>query len=463
MTSIQNSDPWAKGGVMIRETLAANSKQAMTVLTPGNGVSFQRRTATGGMTASTTVAGITAPYWVKVVRSGSTFTGYRSADGASWTLVGSDTITMAANVYIGLPLTSHNNSVLCASSIDNVSITSGASLVLPWQQQDIGTVGLPGNATLSGGTFSLSASGIDIQDTADEFHYVYQPWNGNGTVVARVTSIQNSNPWAKTGVMIRETLAANSKQAMTVLTPGNGVSFQRRKTTGGATTPTTVAGITAPYWVKIVRSGSTFTSYRSADGVSWTTIGSDTITMAANVYVGLPLTSHNDSVLGASSLDSVGITSGNSSTILRLEAESPTLTSPMASVSDSTAFGGKYAVTTVANSGTGAWTFNAPVSGTYYIWCRIKTANPDQDSFFVKMDSGAEDIYDAAGGVWSGTWHWTRLNGRGSSGQPLAIDPRTFSLTTGSHSLTFRGRETLTQLDRVILTNDSSFVPTEVP
>jgi hypothetical protein len=323
-------------------------------------------------------------------------------------------------------------------------------------------VGLVGSGNNSGGPFNVGASGTDIESTSDQFHYVYQPWSGDGTIIARVTSIQNSDPWAKGGVMIRETLAANSMHAMTVLTPGNGVAFQRRTTTGGTTTSTSVAGIAAPCWVKLVRSGSTFTGYRSADGASWTLIGSDTITMAANVYVGLPLTSHNNSVLCASSIDSVSVTSGSSATVLRLEAESPVLTAPMASVSDATAFGGKYAVTTVANSGTGAWTFTAPVSGTYYVWCRVKTLNPDQDSFFVKMDSGAEDIYDAAGSVWSSSWHWTRLNGRGGGG-PLTINPRTFSLTAGTHTLTFRGREVQTELDRIIITNDPAFVATEAP
>ena len=65
-----------------------------------------------------------APYWVKLVRSASTFTGYSSPDGVTWTLVGSQTISMAANVYIGLPVTSHNNTVLCTATLDNVTVSS---------------------------------------------------------------------------------------------------------------------------------------------------------------------------------------------------------------------------------------------------------------------------------------------------------------------------------------------------
>src|SRR5256886_13189564 len=47
------------------------------------------------------------PYWVKVVRSGNTFTGYGSPDGATWTQFGSSqTINMAQNVFAGLAVNS---------------------------------------------------------------------------------------------------------------------------------------------------------------------------------------------------------------------------------------------------------------------------------------------------------------------------------------------------------------------
>ena len=61
MTSIQNTNPWAKAGVMIRETLATNSKHASMFLTPGNGVGFQRRVVTGALQVHTAGAAVTAP------------------------------------------------------------------------------------------------------------------------------------------------------------------------------------------------------------------------------------------------------------------------------------------------------------------------------------------------------------------------------------------------------------------
>lgn len=135
----------------------------------------------------------------------------------------------------------------------------------------------------------------------------------------------------------------------------------------------------------------------------------------------------------------------------------------MASAVDSGAFGGLYIATSVAETGTGVWTFSVSSAGNYVVWGRVKCPNSAQDSFYVKMDSGSEDIYDAAEGTWSPNWQWTVVNGRAGTGVPLTLNPRVFSLTAGTHALTFRGREKATGLDRVIVTNDLSFVPTEAP
>ncbi len=65
-----------------------------------------------------------APYWVKLTRSGNTFTGYSSPDGVAWTLVQIDTITMSASVYVGLPLTSHNNTLIGTAGLGSVTLSS---------------------------------------------------------------------------------------------------------------------------------------------------------------------------------------------------------------------------------------------------------------------------------------------------------------------------------------------------
>jgi regulation of enolase protein 1 (concanavalin A-like superfamily) len=63
------------------------------------------------------------PYWVKVTRTGNTFTCYCSSNGSTWTQTSSQTITMATNVYIGLCVTSHDDGTVCTATFDNVCAT----------------------------------------------------------------------------------------------------------------------------------------------------------------------------------------------------------------------------------------------------------------------------------------------------------------------------------------------------
>jgi len=154
------------------------------------------------------------------------------------------------------------------------------------------------------GTFTMTGSGADIWDIGpgageyhDEFHFAYKMLTGPGSVVAKVESVQNTNDWAKAGVMIRETLDGGSKHALAAVTPAYGVAFQGRTQPGGGSFNTNQADLTAPYWVKLVRDvAGNFSAYHSANGSSWQLIqeGQATpISMTSNVYIGLALTSHD--------------------------------------------------------------------------------------------------------------------------------------------------------------------------
>ena len=181
----------------------------------------------------------------------------------------------------------------------------GVNLPFPWMSQDVGTVGVPGSATYSNSVFSMTGSGADIWNPADAFQFVYVPVSGNCTIIARVAAVQNIDPWSKAGVMIRESLNANAANAFIAVTPSNGVTWQTRSSTGGTTTNSNTTGLSAPCWVRLVRSGNAFTGYRSPDGTNWTQHGSATFTMASTAYIGLALTSHNNSSLAAATFDNV--------------------------------------------------------------------------------------------------------------------------------------------------------------
>ena len=147
------------------------------------------------------------------------------------------------------------------------------------------------------GTYTMTGSGTDITSTFDEFHFAYKMLNGAGSIVAKVDSVQNTNDWAKAGVMIRETLDPDSAHAMAFVTPTQGVVFEYRPDTGGDNVGTAgqQTGVTAPYWVKIDRTISgLFTASHSTNGTTWQTLGTPlNIQMSTNVYVGLALTSHD--------------------------------------------------------------------------------------------------------------------------------------------------------------------------
>jgi hypothetical protein len=185
------------------------------------------------------------------------------------------------------------------------SLEAPSPLPYPWLSQDIGAVGIAGSATYSNGMFSVTGSGADIWNTSDAFRLVYVPVTGNCTIVARVPTLQKVDPWSKAGVMIRASLASNAANAFIAVTPSNGVTWQYRSSTGGDSYNNNTTGLSAPYWVKLVRSGSTFTGYCSPHGSNWTQLGSTTLTNVSTAYIGLALTSHNNSSLCMATFDNV--------------------------------------------------------------------------------------------------------------------------------------------------------------
>ena len=165
------------------------------------------------------------------------------------------------------------------------------------------------------GAIIMSGIGSDIWDAADQFRFAYKNLNGNGSITVRVDSLVRSNEWAKAGVMIRETLEAGSKHAFVAVTPepSHGVSFQRRPIAGTTSYNTDVANIEMPHWVRLTRTGNTFTAQQSADGVTWVDITVSPaleITMAGNVYIGLAVTSHDTAVSTAAEFSNLS-TTGN--------------------------------------------------------------------------------------------------------------------------------------------------------
>jgi outer membrane protein assembly factor BamB len=306
VTAQQNTSAWAKAGVMVRATTDPGSPYYAVFVTPGNGIAVQWRTAQGATTGQVTTAG-TVPAYLMVGRytsGGQTYyTAYTSPDGSTWTAIPGSTqlLSMTGPLLAGIAITSHSQGTASLVTLDTVAL---AATELPppggcptnWSCSDIGTVAPgPGSQTVSGGTWNVTGFGNDIWGTADSFHFVNQPLAADGSISAQIVSQTNSSAWAKGGLMMRLTTDPGSPYYAVFATPGNGIAVQWRSAQGGTTSQVSTAG-TVPLYVKIARSGTSYSAYTSPDGSTWTLVPGSTVTLAnlaGSLLEGFAVTSHN--------------------------------------------------------------------------------------------------------------------------------------------------------------------------
>ena len=190
----------------------------------------------------------------------------------------------------------------------HIDKSSAQSLPSPWSAQDIGSPSVPGSSSFDGTRFTVTAAGKDIWGQSDQFRFVYQQVTGDVEIIARVDSVTMANSWSKSGVMIRSSLAANAAHGFALVSAGKGVALQYRAQAAGASSNRAGPSMAPPRWVRLVRSGTNITASSSADGRSWSTIGSASIALGAVAYVGIATTSHNASAATTAVLSQVGVT-----------------------------------------------------------------------------------------------------------------------------------------------------------
>ena len=314
VTAQSATDPWAKAGVMLRQTTDAASAYYAVEVTPGNGLVVQYRPSAGaGAAMAAQLAGAT-PVYVRATRAGSTFTASTSSDGLTWTPVAGSSVTMSVSgaMQAGLAITSHNTQAAGTVTFSGVVVGTGAppgGCPGGWTCADVGSATPAGSQTVSGTTLTVRGGGGDIWGTGDQFHLAALPVAGDATVTARVTAQGSTNPWAKAGVMLRQTADAGSAYYAIEVTPGNGLVVQDRTATGAAAgMPASVAG-GVPAYLRVARSGSTFTAYTSADGATWTPVAgsSATLSVSGGMLAGLAVTSHDTAQVSAVTFDGVSV------------------------------------------------------------------------------------------------------------------------------------------------------------
>ncbi len=159
------------------------------------------------------------------------------------------------------------------------------------------------------GIYTVTGAGEDIFGTTDQFHFAYKEITGKATIVAKVESIENTDPFAKAGIMMRDTLDANARYSALLMTPENGVRYQYRTAIDDATEREFDPNMTAPHWVKIERtSGGLIRAHHSEDGSTWTQFSLKQLSVTGSYYVGMAVTSHDPEAKADGVFSNVSIT-----------------------------------------------------------------------------------------------------------------------------------------------------------
>ena len=263
------------------------------------------------------VSATTGSIGSQVVISG---TGFGASQGGSAVLLNGAAVTIntwsGTSITITIPPGATSGPLLVSiapnmndSNAIPFTVTS-QPLPVSWLDRDVGgSVGVAGSASYANGTFTVAGAGLGtFYSSSDGFHFVYQPLSGDGTMVARVVSLQGSSA-AQAGIMIRETLDAGANHVY-LFDYSSAIWMTERTSTGASSSYQPLGSATLPYWIKLVRSGNVFTMYGSPDGVNWVQLGSSqTVSMAQSIYVGLAVSNRTTSSLATATFDSVSVTS----------------------------------------------------------------------------------------------------------------------------------------------------------
>ena len=308
VASVESVNRWTKAGIMIRTSDDDGARHASFFVTPGveKGTAFQRRPVEGGTSVHTAGPVTTAPFWVRLTRTGDVIRAYyRKEITDPWRFLAMQAFTaLPDRLSAMIVVSSHVDGALASAEFSHVTVERVHSM----QSVDIGTT--TSGSTVSDGTIvSMEGNGADIWGTADAFRLHYVRWSGDGTITARVRSLEDTHRWAKAGVMFRESLTPGSKHVMAIVSSSMGLALQSRAATGGISASTTPVPGSAPAWIRLHRFGDRFSAEFSEDGEFWFwhAIGEVTVSMNSDVYVGLPVTSHSSGTLATAVFDDVVI------------------------------------------------------------------------------------------------------------------------------------------------------------
>ncbi|NVK44291.1 MAG: calcium-binding protein [Oceanospirillaceae bacterium] len=219
---------------------------------------------------------------------------YEIVDGSklNFESVKSNQITLSTDTFT---LSYNRTKAFSASDlIWDIKVIQNSENELPigWSSKDIGWIWKKGQTNVSSGGFLIQASGLDIWNIGDSFHFASRNLNGDGEIVARINSLNKTHKWTKAGVMIRESDWTGSKNVFLAMTPENGIQLQHRSTANWVTRASNLHDYRIGTWLKLDRRGDLISAYISRDGFSWIKIGEVEISLNASVQIGLAVSSH---------------------------------------------------------------------------------------------------------------------------------------------------------------------------
>jgi hypothetical protein len=272
-------------GVVVTARARINEPPVVSIVAPAPGATH---TAPTNVTVSALASDADGTITRVEFFAGSTLIGIAESSpySVTWRSAPVGTYTLSAKAW-------DNAGGTMISAGVNITIAPASPLPPGWHTMDVGQPIVAGSASHRSATFSVTGAGVDIGERSDQFRFVYQSLDGDGEISACVLSLDYVSSWSKAGVMIRESLAVDSRYAFSLLSAGWGVAFHYRSVAGAPSAQAGVAPAVAPHCVRLVRKGSVFTAYQSADGTEWVSMGTVTIAMSSSVFAGLAVTSHD--------------------------------------------------------------------------------------------------------------------------------------------------------------------------
>ena len=306
---------------------------------------------------------------------------------------------------------------------------AGGSLPSGWTDADIGGPSPAGSASYSGGVFTVNGGGSDIWYGSDQFNFAYESGTGDQTLITRVTGLTYTSSTAKAALMFRDSTANNAIYVLLDVKPGsNGIEFYARESAGANATwiaggsPGVTLSPTTPIWIKLAKSGTTYTAYYSTSvstPTSWTSIGSATVSLSNSTYLtGLGVCSVDNGTRATGSFDNVSFSSGVPGSVNTVTQGTTTASSIAMSWTAATNATG-YNIWVQSSAGGSGTTI--PVTGTSY----TLTGLTSNTWYWISL----QGTNSSGGGSWTGTYSFQT---NASTPAPGSVDTVTQGTTTAS-------------------------------